>query len=149
MKRFLIAFAVALVALRGFAGGPSEVVKFGPYNNITTNESTTVTNAPDGDRFYYGDLLGLYIDFGGAASPTVTVTLATTGDTGSGPARTLYTKALAADTWIPIRELVYSTTGTAATDFWGMIPLSQDKLRFHYATANVTNVNITAWVYIK
>ena len=166
MKRFLF-ISILLIALNVVAE-PMEVVKF--YATAITNSAAVTANSDVKTRGVRGWADALVLDLGGYASPTVTVSLTSTGPLG---ARTLFSKAsITADDTYPIRDTVVTSTGTGFTlgattstswttnvvtgtgavssatmEFPARYPLLDDIFTFSIFAANVTTA-ITGSAYL-
>jgi hypothetical protein len=118
---------------------------------VPTNAAATVSAAvatrPVGSIGY---LSGVYLDFGGYATPTCKVDLVASGAMGS-ITRTLLTLSSAtADGEYYPREIADTTAGVEITGESVTIPLlADDVLQLRAYSANVTNViTLKAWVYL-
>lgn len=148
MKKCLPFLLMCMTATAVVAG--PDIIKFGSYTALT-NDNIYYTNAPSADRFITAELSGINFDIASVSvfTPTVTVSVVTLGDTGGGPAKTLYSGTLSADTWVPIREIPFDYDGTKLTNSISCIPLCQDKIRLIYGEGNTSNVTLSAWIYLK
>lgn len=148
MRKFIIGLCAAL--LLGVTARAEEYDTVRLSTTVLTNTATIqVSNIATSDAVFTGCFDYLYVDLGGYASPTVTVSIATYSMNGW-PSRTLFTKAITADAGFPVRQLVTSTAGVASTDMFEDLPLFYDKLVLTAYSGNVTNaITINAYVYIS
>lgn len=144
MKKCLTTLAILAVA---FTAAAVEPVKMSVADVALAGASDT----SDGG-YLYGEVEGVYIDLSGYATPTCTVTVATSGGSGAPPARTIYTDTISADVYVPIRLIPAGTDGTAssvAED--ARIPLHQDTLTLSVTSPGVASnvLDVTTYVYIR
>ena len=151
MKKAISILGGCLLAATMFAGDnpnmPAPLV-------ITpqTNTSAVAAGQATTDVTLYGWLDAVIIDVGGGetgASPTQTVTIATVGSEGTGPARTLLTLTdITADATYPVRDLVTGVTGGDIANTPARHVLVGDKLIVSSYDASTTTNTLTVYLIL-
>jgi hypothetical protein len=148
MRKFAISLCAALL-WAGMARAENYETCHLNTTVLTNTATIQVSNIATSDAVFTGCLDYLWINLGGYASPTVTVSIATS-NMGGWPSRTLFTKVITADAGFPVRQLVVNTSGTAGTDSYEDLPLFFDKLVLTAYSANVTNaITVNAYIYVS
>lgn len=91
---------------------------------------------------------GLFINVTtGYASPTGTVAVTASGPLGS---RTIFSKAVTADGYFPLRDIVCTQVGVDIANTPARVPLLRDVLTFSFYAKNVTNsITATGFLFIS
>ena len=157
MKKCILMIAGLLACACVCLAGEPTVITL-TLSNIQTNTTAySAANAAQGvasTNVYtgiglYGYVVGVHLDFTGAASPDVDIDVKT-GAGGGVVDRTILSKDdITADTLFPTMDQACNTAGTAITGQGQRIPLIND---FPYLVAydcNKTNVNVLARIYIE
>jgi len=144
MKKTLSIIGGMLVAAGCYAWEPVDFVSVACVVSTNAAAETTYTTAK-----VNGHVSAVILDFGGTASPTCTVAIATSAAGPLGPARTILSKAAVAgdDTFYP-RGIVDTVAGVDIANVPAEIPVNGSFTVTMYA-ANVTGVTCTAYIVIK
>lgn len=148
MKRLSLIGLAVLASFACFADpifvGPIEVA------TVSTNPAAISTDTAynAGTAYLYGYVDFVIVDITSTyGSPTCTVSVATTGDTGSGPSRAILSKSVAADDVYYPRRPTCTTTGDA-TNVVTRIPLYQDTITVTAYAVNQADTNTAVKVYV-
>ena len=149
MKR-LLTYLTGFLVLGGacFAEGPLNFIPL-EVSNVATNGGLYSTNTYS--HLVYGEVQGLVVDISGYASPTVTVTVASSSAGMLGVAQTILSIAnITADAVYPVTDLKCSNAGVDITGEPAPIVLWGDTVSL-VVDNNTTNAatDVKVWLILK
>lgn len=141
MRTIIIAAILSLATSGGVMAG-TDVIDMGQISNVSTGGSIAVTTNTSVAQDGYVEWV--YVDLSGYASPTVNVSVVTSG---ASPSRTiLAVTSLTADTLYTVRAPIVNTAGSAISNQGDKIPLAQDAIKAWGSSPNSTGVNVRVWI---
>lgn len=144
MKKLLIHALVLLSAGAALAGGRFDF----DYSALSADTNATAVTATTNATSVSGAFYGLYVDLGGTASQTCTVSVATLATRGTGPAKTLFTAAgITADGWYFPRTEAVNASASSMTNSPVTYPMLGDRLVLTAYNASSTGVTATVYFY--
>ena len=142
MRTIIISAILMFATASGLMAG-TDLLYMGEISNVSTGGTTAVTTNTSVAQDGYVE--SVYIDLSGVASPTVDVSVVTSG---AAPSRTiLAVTSVTADTLYTVRSPIVNTAGSAISNQGDKIPLAQEAIKAWGSSANKTGVNVRVWIY--
>jgi len=141
MRTIIISAILMLATASGLMAGV-DPIDMGQISNVSTGGTTAVTTNTSVAQDGYVE--NVYVDLSGYASPTVNVSVVTSGAL---PSRTiLAVTSVTADTLYTVRAPIVNTAGSAISNQGDKIPLAQDAIKAWASSANSTGVNVRVYL---
>ena len=149
MKKILAVLAGLVVACSMACAGDIGQIYFAT-NNLSIGTYTQAVHSLMSAQAWQGDVEGIRVQLSNVTAPTVTVSVVEEADYLDGE-HTLFTKTSLAGTnqLYLIRHSVVNESASAISNEGTRDFLTGGKVRLKLYSANKTNINVKAWLYVR